>query len=598
MSEEPAYYHPPEHALSKPLIAGADTILWHREKFWRIVEACRRERRRFEATEAQAYPMDEPAEYFVPEDYRPDAKKEESERLDEFAHRHPARKTRRKYRVVECCPAKRYLDVPAVEDPAAAAEYVGLLKKRSGRATECQELKLKTQTSMMTEAWERLLRKQDRSFDEALGRRVLDQSRYEKQMMRKLCEVRNVRSRIVENRRIVDALLLTARETEQRLREDRRRETAAAAVEEVVAEGRRMRELRRRLRDEKARRVRERHRAICAEVAQDLADIAVKAADCRRATSEDRVSRTVWSEWRTLFLTGQPVYELARHFDEIEDLEVDSSEGVGTKNEVETRNDRMTGQEEEIRNIGQGVASKEEIRDDEKRRLIQLELARQRVLADADFENYRNLASPWDEFAPRREEVGEEMSGLGRVVLGYVVHRLLGILYPCPTVVAICPVPRVNVRAVVLGVTGGAAHEQLREELLRSGGVRPLRIEDAINHCLEMYKREMADVEYIDLNIVAATARDARRLEVAKSKTDDSQVERRAKRQEGPATKAAMPRQSEEKQTQTPKAIPYDDMDPVLSDAAYIGSGIKRERGICAEEGLRRERAKKFFIKF
>lgn len=247
VSEEPPSYQPPEHPLSQPLIEAADTILWHRNKFWAITQACRRERQRFEAF--MKYPIAKPIEHFIPKVLL-DEKEIESEALDEFARKHPPHKMKR-YRVVECCPEKKSLEMPCIKDPAAATEYIDLLKRRSEKATKSHALKLKIQTTMMTEAWEQLLRKQDRSFDEALGRRVLDQSRYEKQMMRKLCEVRDLRNRIVENRRIVDAMLLNTRENELRLKEDRHREIMKEEMENVEMESRRMRELRWRIREEK-----------------------------------------------------------------------------------------------------------------------------------------------------------------------------------------------------------------------------------------------------------------------------------------------------------------------------------------------------------
>lgn len=248
VSEDPPSYHPPEHPLSQPLIEAADTVFWHKSKFWAITQACKRERQRFEAL--MKYPVIEPLEHFTPKELAVE-KKTESEILDEFACKHPPLKMKKRYRVVECCPEKKLLDIPSVEDLATATEYTDLLKKRSEKAAKSHVFKMKIQTTMMTEAWEGLLRKQDRSFDEALGRRVLDQSRYEKQMMRKLCEVRDLKNRIVENRSIVDAMLLKARENELRLKEDHRREIMKEEIEDVKMEDCRMRELRWRIREEK-----------------------------------------------------------------------------------------------------------------------------------------------------------------------------------------------------------------------------------------------------------------------------------------------------------------------------------------------------------
>ncbi|XP_011695725.1 PREDICTED: sperm flagellar protein 2-like [Wasmannia auropunctata] len=571
VSEHPVPYLPTEHPLSTPLIEAADTVLWHRNKFWAITEACRRERERFESL--MEYPVIQPMEYFVPEEL-PDKKQKESERLeDKFTFKRPARKTKKRYQVVECCPSKSILDVSCIEDPAAAAEYVGSLKKRSKKTAKSEELKLKTQTTMMAEAWERLLRKQDRSFDEALGRKVLGHSRYEKQMLRKLCEVRDLRNRIVENRRIVDAILLKVRESERRLKEDRREEAIKEEREKVEMEVCRMRELRRRIREEKVRKMKEKHQSICSEIINDLADISVKIAVYRQENG-NHIPNCIWNEWKMLFLKNQPIFEPMDHFDDVEEIEdvekikkdmkVSENDEVMVKKKYEAR--KNSG--EEIKNE-EGIKIGKELKAEEKQRLFQLGLERQQSLADADFESYRDLSSPWDQFVPKREAGVEEVYRLGRTVLGYIVHRLLEILYPYPAEVMGCPVPRVKVAAIVLGVTNATSYEQLRG-LLKNTEIRLLTMEDAINHCLESYKREMRDVEYIDLNIISATARDIKRLD-AKNKMDDLGERHLKKIERSAKLVTSLQRAAEEKQTQTPKHIPYDDMDPILSDAACIG---------------------------
>jgi len=108
---------------------------------------------------------------------------------------------------------------------------------------------------------------------------------------------------------------------------------------------------------------------------------------------------------------------------------------------------------------------------------------------------------------------------------------------------------------------------------LKDAGIRLLTMENAINYCLENYKREMIDVEYIDLNIISATTRDIKKLEV-KSKTDDSREHHPKKIERSAKLETSQQSAAEEKQTQTPRQIPYDDMDPVLSDTACIGRVI------------------------
>lgn len=312
------------------------------------------------------------------------------------------------------------------------------------------------------------------------------------------------------------------------------------------------------------RRIREKHRVICLKIMEDIADIAIKIADYRQ-TNNNHIPYSIWNEWRMSFLRNQPIFELVGHFDDFEQIE-DIEE---IKNKEEPKNKEIMKNKVKSRN-GEKIKNKKEIKIEKKLKaeeeLVRLKLERWRSLADADFENYHNLNSPWDQFVSKREEKDEEVVRLGRIVLGYVVHRLLEILYPYSSETVSC-LPRVKVAAIILGIINSTLHEQLRE-LLKNNGIHLLRMEDAINHCLERYKQEMADVEYIDLNIVSTTTRDMKRLET-KSKMDISRDHHLKKTERKVAT--SQQNAAEEKQTQTPRQIPYDDMDPILSDTAYIG---------------------------
>lgn len=323
--------------------------------------------------------------------------------------------------------------------------------------------------------------------------------------------------------------------------------------------------------------MKEKHQEICSEIVNDFADIAVKIADYRQANGI-HIPNSIWNEWRMSFLQNEPIFELVEYFNDVEEKEdvkeIKNEEKVkiNEDDKMMVNNDARGNCEEKPGNEEEKIKTEKELKAEEKQRLAQLELERQQSLADADFESYRDLASPWDQFIPKRDEETEDVYRLGCVVLGYIVHRLLEILYPYPEVMD-CPVPRVKVAAIVLGVTNVTLHEQL-PELLKNTGIRLLTMEDAINHCLERYKQEMVNVKYIDLNIISTrTTRDTKRLE-AKNKTDDSR-ERHPKKIERSAKLATSQQNAaEEKQTQTPRQIPYDDMDPILSDIAYIGRGV------------------------
>lgn len=317
------------------------------------------------------------------------------------------------------------------------------------------------------------------------------------------------------------------------------------------------------------RKTKEKYQDICSEIINDFVDIAIKIGNYREANVNDSLN-SIWDEWRISFLQNQAIFEFMDYFNDVEREQINNEKKMNEEDdEMIMENDVRRNSEE--RNEKQEIKIRKLLKAEEKQKLVQLKLKRQRFLTEADFESYRKLTSPWNQFVSKRREEAGEVYRLGCVVLGYIVHRLLKILYPYPHEVGVCPVPKVKVAAIISGVTNATLHEQLRE-LLKNTGIRLLTMEDAINHCLERYKQEMADVEYIDLNIISAT-RDFERLET-KNKRDDLR-EAQLKKIERAAKLATLQQSiADEKQTQTPRQIPHEDKDPILSNTAYIGKGI------------------------
>lgn len=68
---------------------------------------------------------------------------------------------------------------PIGDDADMAKSYVEWLKNRKKQAVTFSALKSKMQKNIISKLWERMSEKQDRTLDEELAKRVLDQSRYE-----------------------------------------------------------------------------------------------------------------------------------------------------------------------------------------------------------------------------------------------------------------------------------------------------------------------------------------------------------------------------------------------------------------------------------
>ena len=397
-------------------------------------------------------------------------KQEQSEELDRFALRHVVQrkklskkddeqkdesaeieeKVERERRGKRCDREKEDASGEELKtighDPEMARLYVEWLKDRRKRATTAAALKSKMQKALLGELWERIAERQERTFDETIARRVLDQSRYEKQIVTKLCEVREQKNVMAENQKLVEDITLEARELEHRASYERAQESRSKRQKEIETECARVCELRRRLRLAKIRKIREKHWTLCREVVEDLATIVLNVAEHRRV-NDGHVPLTLLSEWKTLFLKSQPIFD--------EEIPYDA---------------RL--QKEELDLL---------LKSD-----VWMKIGNIDALRDALFDDYLETKPPWDESLPEIGEESREIARLGRLVLGHVVHRLLNGLYAKPLDRSQILLSKFKNLAIVLGNGKASVYELIRAVLDRSD-VRTVRMEDAINHCLERY---------------------------------------------------------------------------------------------------------------
>ncbi|XP_071857166.1 sperm flagellar protein 2 [Bombus fervidus] len=451
---------------------------------------------------------------------------------------------------------KEAAEVRAIaDDPEMARVYVEWLKNRSKRAATAIALKSKMQKALLSELWERVAEKQERTFDEEMAKRVLDQSRYEKQIVTKLCEVREQKNIMAENQKVVEDITVEANEVEHRASYERAQELVSKRQKDIEFECRRMCELRRRLLMEKIRKIQEKHWQFCRDIVDDLASIALNVGD-HRQVNDGFVPLVLLSEWKMLFLKSQPIFD--------EEVPYDGKHKQPSEQEFEKllKSDTWT------------------------------KIDKMNFLRDALFDDYLETNPPWNESLPELAEELQDLVKLGRAVLGHIVHRLLNHLHVHPVNRSQTLLQKFKNVTIVLGIGNPTVYELIRALLDRSD-IRTVRMEDAINYCLERYKQEMSDVEYIDSNITAATADVIRKLESEKGQISCARMDRLGKdskwttsspetitrkgligeRKLSVSAKSEMEEESNtrDKQTQTPRNIPYDDLDPVLTDTAYIG---------------------------
>lgn len=369
-------------------------------------------------------------------------------------------------------------------------------------------------------------------------------------MMTKLCEVWDQKNVMLDNQKILEDMTVEANEVEYLASLERDKDRASKIQRDAEAECQRMCELRQKIAEEKVRKLQERHEALCRETVQEIVDLVLKIEDYRQL-NDGIVPQTILREWIAKFLKGEPLV----------DVMADES--------VEKRYSQLA------------------IEEASRAKLEQIEILREALLED-----YLEMKPPWDLYSSAPETGETEAFRLGRLVLGYIVHRLLNYIHPRssdPTAMPALSVKVDNV-AVILGISSPTVHESLRE-LLDHCEIRLVRMEDAINYCLDQYKNEMLDVDYIDSKVMSATNQFVDELEASKqriscikfrmqSRNDELHIKRRSRstslsrrdRQDSDLIKY------QDKQTQTPRNLPHDDMDPQLTDAAFIGG--YRSRGI------------------
>ena len=526
VSEDSPPSDPPEDPLAAPLAEKSETIQWYREKCEDIMKACKQERKRFK--EAQKLKNIEKVRESKSEVKLTDSKDSELNDIDDFE-----RKQKNKSSHNICKDPKKFMSRKNLQSNKnhleAVEEYLKKMKKQRNKEETVMNFKQRMQTLLLSEVWNKMLEDQENTFDQIVAKKVLNESKYEKRMITKLYDIHRYKNKIAENRQIVEKITQKVREDEILLEYKQSREAKLKVEKDIEDECDRFRELQRRLRDAKIKRKKERHERTCSGIISDLIDISIKAAECLR-NNDNCIPKTLWNEWKGLFIKSQPIFELA----------------------VDAQKD---GEEED----------EEKQEGEEIEEVTQRESKRQDSLNNFDFDSYHNIESPWDEYLPQIDEETEEILRLGLVVLGYIVHKLLEFLYPYPPDSEPAPIPKVEKRVIVLGIPEDSI--QTIQDLLQHSGIKLIFMEDAINYCLTAYKEEMKDIEYISLT-----------PKVSRESGDKEKKDSLKKSRKPYVSKMSVKDKSViddskgvNKQVQTPRNIPYDDMDPNLSDDAYIG---------------------------
>lgn len=537
--DRPPTPEPSENPLAEQLVKNADVIVWYRNKFKKILDRCKLAREQCVAKQAQRTAVENEVAASITEKNRqiganrvsPLIKKEMKE-LEDFSYKHEVSNIEN-YTYRDLCNEKKIGEKmePTPVDPDAAKTFVKCVKDRSRRASEIYNCKSRMAKALTTKLWEKQMDEQEREFDSAIATKLFTQSQYEKQMITKLCEIRDQKRRVAKNRGTVEKLIRERTEAENNMELAREHEYLVKEGMDIEAECLRMCELNRRINYQRLQNAQNRHHRICTEVLNDLLDISLKAASYREA-NDNYIPSKIWAEWKALFVKNQQISDMIEY----------------------------------------GESFTDSMPEEENEEIFRVEKERQEILNEADFDNYLHVTLPWAEFMPEIDLETQEILRLGNIVLGYIVHSLL---YYFKSGSQPAPLPKVATACILLGVLDTSVYSTI-ELLLNHRNIKVLRMEDGINYCLQCYKEEMKPFAYVDLDI-AGYKTEKEPIKAPSNQNPRSKNGSIVKKQE--STKktpksATVTTHGVDEETQTPRSLPDDDMSPELSNPAYLGKWI------------------------
>lgn len=303
ISEEKPLDYPDDNYLAGELVKCASVIEWHKNKYLGLIEDCKRQRDKFRALQnakESSAPLGIKKHGVVPCKIK--TQRDEIADVDEFDRKCRIKKNKQKEYIDFNDASKVPGDCSSLGGPEAARTFVKSLKARKQQEAVVKKTKTQMQMLLLTESWEKLEKEKDKNFNKILASKVLGQSQYEKQMIKKLVDIRNEKMRMSENRRMVERLMQQARENEMRMLDERERQKILWDNYEEEDECRRLEELYQRFIDEEERKkCKEKIHEMVVEDLEEIIDFSVWLAEYKME-NDGQVSKIIIDDWKAVFL--------------------------------------------------------------------------------------------------------------------------------------------------------------------------------------------------------------------------------------------------------------------------------------------------------
>nr|XP_026495789.1 sperm flagellar protein 2-like [Vanessa tameamea] len=520
--------------LAKPLLDENQFIEWQREKSKQIQETYDYLRHKYLKTLKRIEESQTPLKY--PETTTKKITNKDKKDMDIFSIRYPCKF--HDYTYEELC----NLDEAAKErkksivDSEWTKNYLDNLHSRIHKKTDSEEFQKQISNVISGSLWDMSVAEEEAKLDIELAKKVMKLSQFEKQMCTQIMETKQQARNLVQNRIAGEEEFAEQRTQQFNQFLDNLKEDINLGLVEIDFEKQRQNTLHKKLYAEKMKRKRQHYYDICYETILSIIDYATKYAYYKRLLEGDIPNQFI-TEWKALYYKQQPI------FDYLESMENILKEP--------TTDENQTPDYEEI---------------------LHLELDRQEVLNKSEFKDYHNYLYPWSldllipNFDPESEDRKYEY--LGSRILGHVVYSLLEIKYPLPPQRLPATLPNYSAKAIVRNLPDNSITIAM-QTLLNAQKIHVVRLETAINFCLRKFKTELIGCTDIELSfdkfIASAQEEDTKEF-IKLLKSEDEIV---TKISEANLLLISGPLIANTKQTQTPKAIPEEDIS--LSSSAELG---------------------------
>uniref|UniRef100_H9GEH4 Sperm flagellar 2 n=1 Tax=Anolis carolinensis TaxID=28377 RepID=H9GEH4_ANOCA len=258
-------------------------------------------------------------------------------------------------------------------------EYIRKVQKRLEEDTFAREQREKRRRKMLREQLIAHEAQEEAYREEQLINRLMRQSQQERRIAVQLLHVKHEKEVMWQDR-----IFREKQFEERRLKEFQEaldREAALAKQEKIEFEeqAHKEKQLHAKLAAQRAEERYKKHFAICWEVVDQIIDLVTKIGEYRTLTN-NLIPIKIMRDWKELFLKGKPIYEQA----ELDPLPADP-----TPDQI-------------------------------------IEFEKMDILDEKDYDEYKIMIEEW--YPP--EEIRANKPPPSNIILGHVVHRLMGLFYP------------------------------------------------------------------------------------------------------------------------------------------------------------------------